>query len=105
MRSDTLVNGCESVVMYYPAVEKYVGMPQAQLARIIRETDAGVPSGVIREFNTESSTATIVKKGQQAIRRRVIVIHLSFLPPVLKDDIIQGGEIVNTSNIFINTCI
>lgn len=90
MRTDTQVNKRDCLVMHYPAVEKYVGISQSAFTTIIRSKEAGVPSGVIREFNSEKSTCTIVKKGQDVTRRRAVAVYLNVLPKELQEELNAG---------------
>lgn len=91
MRSDTMVNKKHCLVIHYPAVEKYTGIPQSSFAAIIESEEAGVTLELIREFNTENSICTVVKKSQaNVIRRRAIAIYLHYLPKELQDELNEG---------------
>ena len=59
---------------------------------MVKKLEAGQVSGVIREFNTETSLATIVKKSEDVTRRQAMVIYLDFLPPSLRKDLLKGQK-------------
>ncbi len=90
MRTDSQVNKVDCLILHYPAVEEIIGISSARFISMIKRLQAGITSGVIREFNSADSNAEVVKKGKGVIRRRAIAIFLDILPKELKYRLIKG---------------
>ncbi len=90
MRTDTQVNRQPCLIIHYSVVETWIGISSVEFIVLINKLEAGMTSGVIREFNSNTSMANVVKKGQNVIRRRALAIFLDYIPIEIRNSIIKS---------------
>ena len=97
MCTDTLVNKKECVVANYPGAEQYTRIPKHQGEFWCTALQHWKLSGVIREFNTETSLATIDKKGEDVTRSGNGNIF-RFPSTIVEEGLVERSEIIVYNN-------